>query len=171
MKIITAIITIILLITTLSVFSEESLTPEPSLYERMVAYYEYLTGLRWPEDDWFNAPWTLRDDGYGNISISGEGAPNSIDEFIDFPVSVRVPQEVTRRQFRIALVLAGIDLDDVEVVLNGIEDPVERAIALIEWRDALTFKRNHQLIISFAPLFNLTSEDLDNLFINAAGFQ
>ena len=86
------------------------------------------------------------------------------------PEPPQIPEEVTRRQFRIALILAGIELSDVEDALNNIEDPVERAIALVEWNDALTFKRNHTLIISFAPMFNLTQEDLDQLFLTASSF-
>ena len=86
-------------------------------------------------------------------------------------IPVEIPEEVTRRQFRIALVLAGIELSDVENALNSIEDPTERAIALIEWQDALTFKRSHTLINSFAPMFNLSEEDLDQLFLTAASFE
>lgn len=81
------------------------------------------------------------------------------------PFPPEVPEKITRRQFKMALVLKGISLEAVETALNNIEDPLKRQLSLIEWEDALTFERDHILIGSLAPHFGLTEDDLDDLFI------
>lgn len=153
----------------------EQATRIPTRFRSVVNYHRADIEM-WLADGWLrvvewphcpegyivdNADWTSDEFGIATWTWDCIPAPEE---------PVEVPQEVTRRQFRIALVLAGIDLDDITATLNSIEDETERAIALIEWQDALTFKRDHPLIISFAPLFNLSEEDLDNLFISAATF-
>lgn len=79
----------------------------------------------------------------------------------------RVPQSVTRRQARQALLLAGL-LDNVQPAINAIPDPVQRGMAQIEWDDSQQFERKRPLLVSLAAGLGLGEEALDNLFIQAA---
>lgn len=88
--------------------------------------------------------------------------------FIPAPVSLPVPQEITRRQARLALLFAGL-LDSVDAVIDSIPDPMARAVAKIEWNEALTIDRASPLITELAPALGLTEADVDNLFITGAG--
>lgn len=77
---------------------------------------------------------------------------------------VIVPHKVTRRQGRLALLLAG-KLDQVPLVIAAIKDETERRLAQIEWDDAQDYERWHPLVVLIGPALDL---DLDALFIHAA---
>lgn len=81
------------------------------------------------------------------------------------PVS-QVPDVVTRRQGRQALLLAG-KLADVQPAINAISDPTQRGMAQIYWDDSQEFERQHPTLIALATQIGLTSADLDSLFITA----
>lgn len=74
---------------------------------------------------------------------------------------------LTRRQIRMGLVLNDVNLADVDTVLAAIEDPQERAIATIEWQDALQFERDHPLLKKVAPALGLTEDQVDAMWHNA----
>jgi len=78
-----------------------------------------------------------------------------------------VPQSVTRRQARQALLLAEL-LDDVEPAIAAIPDPVQRRMAQIEWEDSLEFVRTRPLVIQIGAALDLDEAALDQMFITAA---
>lgn len=78
-----------------------------------------------------------------------------------------VPQSVTRRQARQALLLAGL-LGNVQPAIDAIPDATQRGMAQIEWDDSQEFQRNRPILIALATALGLSSEDLDNLFRTAA---
>lgn len=86
---------------------------------------------------------------------------------IEAAQKARVPQTVTRRQARQALLLAGL-LDNVQPAIDSIADPVQRSMAQIEWDDSQQFERERPLLITLATALGLGAEALDNLFIQAA---
>ena len=86
---------------------------------------------------------------------------------IEVAQKARVPQTVTRRQARQALLLAGL-LDNVQPAIDSIADPVQRSMAQIEWDDSQQFERKRPLLIALAAALGLGEEALDNLFIQAA---
>jgi hypothetical protein len=79
-----------------------------------------------------------------------------------------VPQQVTRRQARQALLLNGL-LDQVPTKIALISDPTERGLAQIEWEDSQVFERNRPLLISIGTAIGLDSDGLDALFTQATG--
>ena len=79
-----------------------------------------------------------------------------------------VPQVVTRRQARQALLLAGL-LDSVQAAISAIQDTTQRRLAQIEWDDSQNFERQRPLLISLATGLGLTSAQLDQLFVTASG--
>ena len=99
------------------------------------------------------------------FSVVGEG---TIDDWTgDLPVFSSlpdVPVEVTRRQFKLALLSISL-LDDVEAIVAGSND---RALQ-INYAEALVFERNNPLVLSMAAALGKTSAEIDALFIYAAG--
>ena len=83
-----------------------------------------------------------------------------------------VPQRVTRRQARQALLLEGL-LDDVPPAIAALDDGTPEGMqkmrmAQIEWEDSLEFERARPLVIEIAGAIGLDAEALDQLFITAA---
>jgi predicted component of type VI protein secretion system len=77
-----------------------------------------------------------------------------------------IPQSVTMRQARLALLQQGL-LDQVDTVIDSLDEP-ERSAAKIEWEYSQTVERDRPLIQALAPGLGLTEDDLDNLFKLAA---
>ena len=83
------------------------------------------------------------------------------------PIDNGVPQEVTRRQAKQAIALAGL-LSNVQPAIDAIQDATQRTLMQIEWDDAQTFHRQNQALISLATALGLDSEAIDQLFVSAA---
>lgn len=76
---------------------------------------------------------------------------------------VVVPQSVTRRQIKLALLQSDL-LGDVEAAIAASND---RALQ-INWEDALDFQRDNPLVLAMAAQLGKTPEETDDLFISAA---
>ena len=74
---------------------------------------------------------------------------------------------LTRRQFRLALVINGFALADIEALINQIEDDMQRQITLIEWQDGTTFIRTSPNLLFMADLMGLSSAQIDELWSQA----
>ena len=74
---------------------------------------------------------------------------------------------LTRRQFRLALVMNGFALADIEAIINQIEDSTQRQITLIEWQDGTAFERYSPSLLKMAELINLSSPEVDELWSQA----
>lgn len=98
----------------------------------------------------------------GTWTISGENAAILENERLS-----AIPA-LTRRQFRLALVLNGYNLADIETLINSIEDPMQRQITMIEWQDATTFHRTNPSLIVMAGLMGLGAETVDQLWLQAS---
>lgn len=83
------------------------------------------------------------------------------------PPPVPVITSVTMRQARLALLGAGL-LDGVDAAIAAMPTP-ERSAALIEWEYAQTVDRHSPFTQQLATGLNLTAEQLDALFTQAAG--
>lgn len=98
----------------------------------------------------------------GTWTISGENAAILENE------RLAAMPALTRRQFRLALVLNGYNLADIETLINSIEDPMQRQITMIEWQDATTFHRTNPSLIVMAGLMGLGAETVDQLWLQAS---
>lgn len=83
------------------------------------------------------------------------------------PKPIPVPQSVTMRQARLALLQAG-KLSAVDAAIAGMVG-VEGDAARIEWEFSSEVKRNQPLVLALAPVLGMTSEQIDQLFIVAEG--
>lgn len=88
-------------------------------------------------------------------------------ETADLSPPAKVPDSVTRRQARQALLLAGL-LDMVQPAIDAIPNATTRAIVAIEWADSLHFERDRPTLIGLATALGMTSAQLDQLFITAS---
>lgn len=91
----------------------------------------------------------------GNVPATADATP------------VFVPREVTQRQARMALHTLG-HLTKVENAINALPDP-PRTEARIAWDFSNTIQRNNPFVSQLATLLELTEQDVDDLFIMAAG--
>ena len=74
---------------------------------------------------------------------------------------------LTRRQFRLVIVMNGFALADIEALINQIKDGTQRQIALIEWQDGTAFERYSPSLLKMAELMNLSSPQVDELWSQA----
>lgn len=92
-----------------------------------------------------------------------DGAP----ALIDCPVPARViPQQVTKRQGRRALLAAG-KLAAVTAAIAALPSP-QREEAEIDWEDATYYERSSPFVTLLAEKIGLDDEALDALFVAAA---
>lgn len=80
-----------------------------------------------------------------------------------------VPASVTRWQARRWLVDHGYDLDAIESQFATIADPLARARALVDWRDAPVYERTHPLVAWVGEMHGLDAAGLDQAFREMAG--
>ena len=79
---------------------------------------------------------------------------------------VKVPNQVTMRQARIALLNAGL-LDTTNAAIAGMLGPAGDK-ARIEWEFSQVVMRDWTLVAALMPTLGLTSAQVDQLFITAA---
>ena len=69
---------------------------------------------------------------------------------------------LTPRQMRLGLLSAGISDAQIEAAL------ADNPEGIIEWKYASEYQRLHPLVVSLAEAFDLTPEDVDDLWVQAA---
>lgn len=79
---------------------------------------------------------------------------------------ISVPQSVTMRQARLALLGAGL-LGQIDATIASLPSPQKEA-AQIEWEYSQEVQRRNGFVDQLAPLLGLTDEQVDQLFIQAA---
>ena len=122
---------------------------DPTIQEREFREYADLPNLKWIQE------YVVRD--------------LTEKEIIDR--TPRPPSQCTPRQFRLALIDSGYDLNQIQSMLENISDITERKKALVEWEYSIEIKRDHPLINTFSLQLGLTENDLDNLFFLTQSYQ
>lgn len=79
-----------------------------------------------------------------------------------------VPDQVTMRQARLALLDAGL-LNTIDAALNSLPEPTKTR-SLIEWNHGSVVERNSALVSQMAAVLGLDSTQVDNLFIQASTY-
>ena len=93
------------------------------------------------------------------IAADANGAPVLV---APAPAAPQVPQQITMRQARLALLGAGL-LDAVNLGVSGMSQAAQ-----IEWEFASTVERNNPLITALAAGLSLTEAQVDALFVAGA---
>ena len=81
-----------------------------------------------------------------------------------------VPQEVARAQGKAALIVAGL-WNSVKAFVAAIQDDNERALAEVALNDTQHWQRSSPFLNAAKDGLGLTDEQLDELFIAAAGIE
>ena len=82
------------------------------------------------------------------------------------PNPVQIPQEITMRQARLALLDIGL-LANVQTAINTLPEP-DKTKAQIEWEYSNALQRNNPFVTTLGTALGLSSDDIDNLFITAS---
>ena len=82
----------------------------------------------------------------------------------------KVPEVVSRRQFKLALAFLGYNEENILEGINQLPEP-NKTIARISYTESGTFERNSQDLIYIATNFlNLTNDQIDEVFLTAITF-
>ena len=96
-------------------------------------------------------------------SITSEEA----NEIINSKRAQIVPQVLSRKQARQALILVGL-FKNVKQAIDSIPDETQRLLVQVEWDDSDTYQRDNPTLMMLASALGLSSEALDQLFIKGA---
>ena len=108
----------------------------------------------------------------GNVILADQAFmdavhPNDYTQLPDDPPPApTVPQSVSMRQARLALLGAGL-LSTVDAAIDAQAEPLKSQIE-IEWTYATEIDRQRPTLLALAPALGLDSDDLDSLFIAAS---
>lgn len=83
------------------------------------------------------------------------------------PAPVTVPEQVTMRQARLALLGAG-KLGEIDAAIESLPSPTKEQ-ARIEWDYSSTVVRSRDLVKMIGAALGMDDAELDQLFITAAG--
>lgn len=90
------------------------------------------------------------------------------NDTFDRPDEIKiVPPQITRRQAKQELLLAGLH-HKVDEVIDGISDPIEKEMMKLYWNESEVFERDHPSLLLIASELNLSDEEIDDLFIKAS---
>lgn len=122
-------------------------------------YYQAIDGQLY-FFDYVPEPQNIRAD---LVAITDEAAEAILSE----PLPVEVPTVLTRRQAKLALVLAGV-YPNVSGAIAAIADETERLLVQVAWEDSETFERDNATLLMLANALGLTSSQIDDMFITGA---
>lgn len=75
-----------------------------------------------------------------------------------------VPEKISKLQLKIQLVKMGYDLQIIENAIKTLHEP-QKTLASLSWTEATNFYRDNEMIASVGQMLNLTSEQIDEIFI------
>lgn len=127
----------------------------PETFPALGSVYEYASA---EEFEAFGSP--------GLVPMSPAEVESHLNPSVGQPA---VPNRVTMRQARLALLGAGL-LDDVEAAINALPGDQGKA-ARIEWDYSSEVHRDKPFVIQLGTALGLNNEQLDELFVTAAGIQ
>jgi len=82
------------------------------------------------------------------------------------PTPPVVPQVVTPRQIRLAMLGAGISLAAIDALIDALPEP-DKSDARISWEYSVEIDRSDPLVVNFGAALGLTAAQIDDLFIQA----
>lgn len=101
----------------------------------------------------------------GEVPVIPEGFELYTDQGTPVIEAVDVPQAVTMRQARLALLAAGL-IDQVEAAIDALPEP-PRTAARIEWDYASEVHRASEFVTLLGAALELDKQSLDDLFLKA----
>jgi hypothetical protein len=108
----------------------------------------------------------IDEDGKSRMSMLASEVPEGEPILPYVAPPVPVPEAVTMRQARLALLGAGL-LSQVDAAIASLPSPQKEAAA-IEWEYAQEVQRHNGLVPAMAQALGMTEAQLDDLFMQAA---
>jgi hypothetical protein len=81
-----------------------------------------------------------------------------------------VPSSITATQIRLWLVKNNISLESIEQAINSLENDSLRKELLVKWEYVPYFERNNIFINQIGDMLGLTSQQIDQAFIEASDY-
>ena len=78
------------------------------------------------------------------------------------PAEVEI-SDVTPRQMRQAIILKGLNTNDIVAAINSMPSP-NKELAMVEWEYSIAFKRKNPLCIQVGNILGLNSQQMDELW-------
>lgn len=86
------------------------------------------------------------------------------DDMTPDEIRERIPQELTPRQIRLALIQSWISLSNIDAMIDNMKEPNQSVIRTLR-EYSLSYSRDDEMLIQFATTLWMNEEQLDNLFI------
>ncbi|MBB4145822.1 hypothetical protein [Rhizobium rhizoryzae] len=143
-------------------------TRQPALIGMVAEVIEWDPEGRYPPDwIWVECPPDTRQfaeyDGTAFVNPPTPDTPPVIDPSTPFFPTL------TRKQLRNGLLSIGVTSADVEAQIGTIADALEREAALIDWQDTQAYQRTNPLVNQIGVAMGLPEEQIDALWMWAAG--
>ena len=116
-----------------------------------------------PENNGMDAD--LRFDGNKFYYVYTEKIPEVIPD--EQPLPKQVPEKITARQLKSALILSGLSLSTIDSIIRTLPHP-QQDLAMVDWEYSTNFYRNNTMINQIAGALKLTSQKVDEIFILGA---
>jgi hypothetical protein len=81
------------------------------------------------------------------------------------------PDSITAYQARVWLIQHGYAIQDVDVAINTIQDPIDRELVRVWWEYEPELRRDASQIARWAAALSLTDKQVDDAFREAAAIQ
>ena len=74
---------------------------------------------------------------------------------------------ITPRQLRLALVLSGVDIANIDAAISVLPEPTQ-TLTRIEWEYAIDFERSNPMVAALGAALGLTNEQIDAIWVLGA---
>ena len=88
-----------------------------------------------------------------------------LPDYVDKEVII-VPESISQMKLRIQLILSGISIASIYAMIEQIPDQLRKELIYAKWEHAVIFDRNDATLSQMAKRLRITSEQLDDIFIN-----
>lgn len=123
----------------------------------MIVYREILEGGGYIE----HISIDTMPEGANYIEIDKTPTPEEIAE----ANKPKVPESISQMKLRKQLILSGISIASIDALIQSLPQP-NRDLIYTMWEYAVVFDRSNPELIGMAQMLGLTSEQLDDIFIN-----
>ena len=79
-----------------------------------------------------------------------------------------VPESVEARQLRDWLIMHGHSIASIDEAIEAITDPMQRELTSNQWNFSTSYTRRHPMFAAFVAVTQLTDEEIDQAFREAA---
>lgn len=79
--------------------------------------------------------------------------------------TIQVPLLISKMKLRIQLVLSGVSLASIYDAIAQIPNEIQKEIVYTKWEHAVTFDRNDETLNQMAAMLQISTEQLDEIFI------